>query len=265
MTSFFTIIYIKTNQLSDERIAVGLLANINGIPEFHYSNDKLNFALKAVNSNLLRPIKISLQRLKSDVNKYVNGETSVPMFDEPYSKKMLQKLVLKKRGVLYYGDLIEINKAVKYEVLYRKYISKVYVPLKHATKKKETFKRRFNQHISHKRYDSFVRKQWISDTDFPLLSAPVQVDLIRQTSGFTVFKSLDFSLSENKIQQHIATFRMLVESLSIYSQKNGLSKGRYYLVFESPKSESKMQLTIKVKSIYSAFELIKMSEIADKI
>lgn len=265
MQSFFTIVYIKTNRLSDEQIAIGLLSNINGVPEFHFSNPKLSFALKTVNSNLLQPIKISLQRLKSDINKYINGEVSIPMFDQPYAKKLLEKLVFKKRGVLYFGDLITLDKDVAYEVLYHKYISKEFDRLAKNIKTKETFKKRFNRHITHKRYHSFLHKQWLSDNEYPLLSSPVQVDLLRQTSGFTVFKSIDFNLTESKIQQHIASFRMLIESLSLYSEEQGLSKGRYYLVYEAPKTEAKVLLVDKIVKVYSVFELVKMTEMADKI
>jgi hypothetical protein len=88
---------------------------------------------------------------------------------------------------------------------------------------------------------------------------------LRQNNGFTVFKSLDFNLTEATIQQHIATFRMVIESLSQYSTDNGLSKGRYYLVYESPNTEDKRHLVSKIKKVYHSFELVKISEMADKI
>ena len=265
MPSFFTIIYIKTNRLSDEKIAVGILANINELPEFHFSEYKLSFALKPLNQSLSRSIKKSLQLLANDVNQYVNGETSIPMFDEPYAKKLLKKLTQKKRGLLLFGDLIELERPISYKTLFEKYISKDFRPKKTYSTEKNSFKKRFNQYIAHKRFDSFSRKTWVSDEHFPLLSVPVQVDLIRQKNGFTVFKAVDFNLTQNTIQQHIATFRMLIEGLSQYSSENGLSKGRYYLVYESTSSAEKNDLIAKVKSVYKGFELIQMSEMIDKI
>lgn len=264
MTAFFTIIYIKTNRLSDEKIAIGLLVNQNGLPEFHYSDQKLSFALKSVNTKLVRPIKRSLQLLQTDVNKYVNGETSIPMFDEPYAKKILSKLTFKKRGLLYFGDLLSLEKEIPYAVLYQKYIGQDFKQLKRKNAT-QGFKKNFNQYVSHKRFDSFTRKKWLNTNDFPLLSVPIQVDLFRKTNGFTVFKVIDFKHTERTIQQNIALFRMLVESLSTYSAENGLSKGRYYLVYDSPKIEAKLALVNKIKGTYKSFELIRMSEMMDKI
>ncbi|MFK8046092.1 MAG: hypothetical protein AB8B72_11400 [Crocinitomicaceae bacterium] len=267
MDSFFTIIYIKTNRLSDERIAVGLLSNDNGLPEFRFSEHKLNFALKQFKPEMTRSIKRSLHLLAKDVNQYVNGETTIPMFDQPYAKKVLEKLVLKKRGLLYFSELFEILKPIEFKTLYEKY---VFSDWKRSTEQKGkaglvSFKSRFNQYVGHRRFQSFELKKWIKDDEFPLLSVPVQVDLFRQKNGFTIFKAIDFQLTENTVQQHIATYRMLIESLSAYSNMKGLSKGRYYLVYENPKSQRKQQFVQKVKANYKLFELIKMSEMADKI
>jgi len=267
MESFFIIIYAKTNRLSDERVAIGLLSNINSLPEFHYSDYKLAFALKQFKPEMARSIKRSLQLLKKDVNQYINGETSIPMFDQPYAIKVLEKLTLKKRGLLYFSDIHELLKPIEFKTLYEKYVYSdwKYADKYNVTKRAVTFKSRFKQHIAHKRFKSFEVKKWIKDDEFPLLSVPVQVDLFRQKNGFTVFKAIDFELTENTVQQHIATFRMLIESLSEYSKLNGLSKGRYYLVYENPKSDRKQALIKKVKDKYSLFELIKLSEMADKI
>jgi hypothetical protein len=266
MSAFFTIIYIKPNRLSHEKIAIGMLANSNGLPEFHYADYKLSFALKQLKTDQSRAIRKSLQLLENDVNKYINGETSVPMFDEPYAKKILSKLALKKRGILIYSDLISIEKPITFAQLFAKYISKEgYQTALKQTASRDSIKKRFNNHIAHRRYQSFEAKKWLNDTEFPLLAAPVQVDLFRRSKGLTVFKVIDFNLTEKTVQQHIATFRMLVESLNLYALNNGLSKGRYYLVYETPKSEGKLELVNKIKKVYTRFELIKMSEMADKI
>ena len=266
MSTYFTIIYVKTNRFSNEQIAIGLLANINDLPEFHFSDAKLNFALKNFNSNLTRAIKKSLNLLASDVNKFVNGELSIPMFEGPYEKKILEKLTMKKRGLLYYGDLQYLTGEVSYSVLFEKYIAKEWKSVNvNKTNNNQTFKKRFNLYVSQKRFNSFSKKIWLTDDEYPLLSVPVQVDLIRQKNGFTVFKAIDFRHSESTILQHIATFRLLIESLTAYSNSNGLSKGRYYLVYESPKETSKIKLLSKMKSVYKRFEMIKISEMADKI
>ena len=117
MSNFFTLIYIKTNQFSDEKFCVGILANINNVPCFNFSKSKLKIALGYVNKDAGKSIKRSLSILKDDVK---NVELSI--FDLPYSKKILNKLTLKKRGVVQYSELFEITSKVNFDKLYKKFI-----------------------------------------------------------------------------------------------------------------------------------------------
>ena len=117
MSNFFTLIYIKTNQFSDEKFCVGVLANIDNVPYFNFSKSKLKLALGYVNKDAVKGIKLSFSILKDDVE---NIELS--MFDLPYSKKILSKLTLKKHGVVQYSDLFELTAKVGFDKLYKKFV-----------------------------------------------------------------------------------------------------------------------------------------------
>ena len=96
MTNFFTLIYIRTNRFSDEKFCVGVLANIEGIPYFGFSQRKLIVALGYVNKNLIKAIKRSFGLLENDVNKIIRGEEALSLFDLPYTKHILEKLKINK-------------------------------------------------------------------------------------------------------------------------------------------------------------------------
>jgi hypothetical protein len=120
MPNFFILIYIKPNRLSDEQICVGVLANINEVPFFYSSNTKLNFALNYVGADMRKSIKRSFRLLDDDVE-YVKAG-AVSLFDKPYTKKLLDKLSLKKRGVIQFTDVFESDKDLDFDKLVGKYV-----------------------------------------------------------------------------------------------------------------------------------------------
>ena len=262
---FFTILYIKTNRYSEEKIAIGLLANFSDIPYFGYSTSKLNFALKSINSKTGKAIKRSLGLLENDVNKIIKGETNLSLFDFPYAKQILSKLTLKKRGILVYSDLVTLEHAVDFSKLYEKYIGEAWDLSKTQTVKIISFKTEFHKYITNKKFDSFTKKANLSPSTYPYIYSNLKVDLLRKTNAFTIFHSLDFSASPSVIQRNLTQFRLIVRSLTENAKLNGLSKGRYYLIYKSPKEDEALAILNKIIAEDNDFELIKMSEMKDKI
>ena len=265
MTRFFTILYIKTNRLSDEKIAIGMLANFDGVPYFGYSGQKLSFSLRAVNDKLTRSIRRSLSLLESDVNKIIKGEASLSLFDQPYAKHILEKLTLKKRGVLIYGDLITLEGPVDFEKLYRKYIGENWHLREKRKAKAVSYRTQFHQFTATRRFNEFSRKKVLSPEHFNFIYSPIRVDLFRKTSYYTIFHAVDFQRPLSAIQAALTQFRLIVDSLAEDAKQNGLSKGRYYMVYRSPKQPEIRELIQKIKTENTDFELIKLSEIKDKV
>ncbi len=265
MNYFFTILYIKTNRLSEEKIAIGLLANFDGIPYFGFSSGKLNFALKSVNPDLSRSIKRSLQILQNDVNKIIKGEEVLSLFDQPYAKKILEKLTLKKRGLLIYSDLMFLESGIDFAKLYKRYVGDEWEIIEKTTVKKTSFKTSFHQYTSGKKFESFTRRKTLHPNQFPFIYNPVKVDLWRKTSYYTVFQCIDFNASSGSVQNSLTRFRSVIQSLTEDARRNGYGKGRYYLVYNTPKNPEKVALISKIKAESVSFELITMTEMMDKV
>lgn len=129
MNSFFTLLYIVPNRFSEEKIAVGMLANIGGIPHFAYSDKKINFGLQRFGAELKTAIKKSFRLMDFDINKIRRGEETLSLFDAPFSHKLLKELTGKKRGIIQYSDLFELNSVnnqkdiqIDFEKLYSKFV-----------------------------------------------------------------------------------------------------------------------------------------------
>ncbi len=264
MTHFFTLLYIKTNRLSDEKICIGLLANFDGVPYFGYSTNKLNMALKFINNQLSKSIKRSLNLLEQDVNKFIKGEEPLSLFDMPYSKKILDKLVLKKRGVVQYSNLIELTKPIQFEKLYKKYVADDWALSQSKNKKNEQpFKKRFFEFVNHKKFNGFDKKYKLTQDKFPTLISPLTIDLIKRDKSYVAFKSIDLKASPATIQRQITQFKTIINALNQKALADGLSKGRYYLVYEQ--NSEKKELIYKIQTNESLFECIKLSEMRDKV
>ncbi len=265
MAQFFTVLYIKTNRISDEKIAIGVLANLDDIPYFGFSVSKLNFALKSVNSDMSRAIKRSLGILENDVNKILNGEQTLSLFDPPYTKKVLNKLTLKKRGILYYADLIPLIKPFDFGKLYHKYIGEDWQLNARKPSKNISFKKIFNQFSLDKRFNDFTKKHALTPENYPFIYTTVKVDLLRRSNYYTVFHHIDFQLSLPAVQRALTQFKLMVRCLSFQAKENGLGKGRYYLVYESKSNDKVQELINKIRINNPEFELIKMNEMKDKV
>lgn len=271
MNSFFTLIYIVPSRFSGEKIAVGILANIHGIPHFGLSDRKLSFALTGCSVELKAAIRRGFRFMEFDVNKIKRGEEALSLFDPPYAKKCLKELAEKKRGIVHYSDLFEVDlsttaKGDAFEKLYKKFMGEPY-RAKSVKQKEPNFKARFKSYISsNRKFADFEYNYKLQANSFPFIYKDMTVDLCRKSNYYTLFYTIDFSKSIQTIQGNISKFRTIVQSLQQVSTIEGLSAGRYYMVYESTSSSSKLALINAIKGEKNTgYDIIRMTEILDKI
>lgn len=269
MNHFFTLIYIVPNRFSEEKITVGILANLDGIPHFGLSDKRLNFAMLGFSAELKADIRKGFRFMDLDVNKIKRGEEALSLFDPPYSKKLLKELSQKKRGVIHYSDLFQVtsNKPsnTEFERLFQKFIGTPYL-LKSTKKKTPNFNARFKDYVLSKKFADFEFNYKLKANNFPFIYRDLTVDLCRKTNFFTVFYMIDFSKSIQTIQVNISRFRLIFQSLQQVSSNEGLSSGRYYMVYESTSSQSKLALINSIKNEKNlGYKIIRMTEMKDKV
>lgn len=262
--TFFTLLYIRTNRFSEEKIAVAILANIEGIPYFEKDESKLNFALKNLSPDMRKLVKKGIRLMDFDVNKIRRGETSLSFFDPPYAKRMLKEISQGKRGVLCYSELYELEKVISFDKLFAKYIgTKSVSPSK---TKPNTFKARFKDYIDTQKFAQFAVNYKLKANSYPFIYRDMTIDLCRKSNYFTVFHTVDFSKSIQTIQTHISRFRLIVQSLQQVSQEEGLGTGRYYMVYESTSAREKMELIKAIRAEKNmGYKIIRMTEMKDYV
>ncbi len=268
MQSFFTLIYVVMNRFSDEKIVVGVLANLDGIPHFAYADRKLAFALRNSSAAFKASVRKSFRLMDFDINKIKRGEEALSLFDAPYSKRLLKELTHKKRGIIQYSDLFEAKTGgnLAFDKLYKKFVGEEVPVTQKAKRSAVNFKARFKEFVNTDRFKTFTYNFKLRANNYPYIYKDMSVDLLRKTSYYTVFYIIDFSKSVQTIQVNISRFRMIVQSLQQQSAKEGLSSGRYYMVYESTSSQSKLDLITAIKKEQNmGYEIIRMTEMKDKV
>lgn len=262
MTNFFTLVYIKTNRFSDEKFCVGVLANIDGIPYFGFSQSKLKIALSYVNKNLVKSINRSFGLLENDVNKILKGEEALSLFDMSYTKRILEKLTMKKRGVVQYSEIFEMKRTPNFEKLYSKFIGEDWqLDLSKSKIGSVSLRKRFNVLVFSKNYLSYSPSFKMLPSDYPVIIKPLTVDLIKKDTHYIVYQTIDFSLSISTIQSALNNFRLIRQSINKKSQEDGLENAVFYLVYESQVDKIKQKLIEKIKLDSNEFSLMKMTNL----
>lgn len=102
MKSFISIIYLQTNSVSGEKIAVGLLAISEGKVFFQIAEQKIKLVGKLSNSDILKHAKISFGLINNKVNE-TNKENKSNSFlknDSHFTKEYISYLNKYSKGIM---------------------------------------------------------------------------------------------------------------------------------------------------------------------
>lgn len=109
MEAFYSVIYIKTTPLTDERIAVGLLGGGGEGPFFYLSSAKLRIAMLHFEKPVANNLKKQLRYFKEIVDQYREQRPESLLFDPHFSKEQLQSISEKTNGAIAFSMPVNIN------------------------------------------------------------------------------------------------------------------------------------------------------------
>jgi flagellin-specific chaperone FliS len=93
MKSFYSVLYLKSESISDEKIAVGLLLNTDRKPLFDYSDNKLKAASKIIDSEAIDSVEKHLKNIKRKVNSLSKDKNQIEAFDvDPFTSSYFDYL-----------------------------------------------------------------------------------------------------------------------------------------------------------------------------
>lgn len=109
MDSFYSIIYYKSNPLTDELISVGLLAGGGEGPFLHLSEERIKLLKKILQPTNYTAIKRHLKSLKDKVDSNRKEQAGVLLFDPLFSAEKLKELASLVNGSILFSQPTTIN------------------------------------------------------------------------------------------------------------------------------------------------------------
>src|SRR5690554_5013364 len=100
MESYYSILYYKTNVLTDERISIGLLAGGGEGPFMYISNARMNLLKKVIHPNTFLSVRRHLNALLSKVEYHRNESAGILLFDPVFSVEQMEILAQKTKNAI---------------------------------------------------------------------------------------------------------------------------------------------------------------------
>lgn len=245
MKSLLSIIYLQTNTISGEKIAVGLLAVSENEIFFKVAEHKIKLASKLSTADVLKHAELSFALVN---NKVI--ETN---------KENKSHTLLKNHSLFTKEYISYLNK-------YSKGLIQFDMPKSYAgTIDKKIFKNLFQQFIGtweekeeienkHTQFHTVIKKKLNkpvfkqkTDVDYLLnpgkiegLLKPQDITLISKNGNILAAQAIDFNFTEEVITKHTYELEVIINCLEKLGKENINKKheGSYYLLFNKPVKNS---------------------------
>jgi len=270
MKTFLSILSVKTNNFSNEKIVVGLLAvSINEV-YYAYSKEKLKLLNKISNQEnlsnfadtFLSQIKKSVAKINIDKNKCQESLSfSKSLFSEDYFKYLSDY----NNGILHFSEPFEINYDFS-ELDFSKYYNNFVGEVLEDKKKKENIS-------LHKKIKTCFMKEGLDEKadlnytldslNFKGILKDFQIPLITKNGSINALQTIDFGMHPNTITNNLYETKIIFDALSYFAPKINTSLGKIKVAFEEPdlNTEQHKILNLALKEYNETFEFITLDKV----
>jgi len=238
MKPFYSVLYLKSESISDEKIAVGMLLNADQKPLFDYSEDKLKVASKIIDSEAVDSVEKLLNNIKRKVDSLSKDKNQKEAFDvDPFTNSYFDYLNRYSNNLILYSkpaENIGDFKLEDFDSLFKLLVDKNYG---FEEKEPVTFRKKVEETLRTSRVSERldIRYRVPKDRVKSILRSH-EVDYIGANgkiySGNVIDTTTDHYTIENKVYQ----IRALIEGLIELSYQLNLDKeGHHVVYFNEPK------------------------------
>lgn len=277
MKTFISILSIKTNNFSNEKIVVGLLAVSANEIFYAYSKDKLKILNKISHQENLSNFSESiLNQIKKKIAK-INNENfslqeSLNIEKDLFNDEYFNYLSNYNNGILNFSQPYEIN-----YLFSKQDFSKYYKNFVGESISLENKKSKISLHKKIKPYfkkDGLEEKADLNYTlhsnNFKGILQDCQIPLITKNGSINVLQAIDFNMHPNTITHHLYETKIIFDALSNFAPKVNSTVEKIKVAFEEPKlkSEQHKLLDLALKEYKEIFKFIspdKVDSFTDKI
>lgn len=211
MESFYSIIYYKTNSLTDEMVSVGLLAGGGEGPFMYISNARMDLLKKILHPNTFLSVRRHLKFLFEKVGKHRNEAAGILLFDPVFSVEQMEVLSQRSKSAIAYSEPTTINEWLNPKFFTELTHSFFGETINTAPKKKPVF------HLKWKAfYHSAKFKTWEKDIPLStiLSTSPLNLTIdLANLADEKLIKGIDFDLSETSLNRKLFELELIVNAL----------------------------------------------------
>lgn len=210
MDTFYALIYYRPNVMTDELLALGVLAGGGEGPFLHISRRRMDLLKKTIHPQTFNALQRRMKGLKKTVDEYRIGHTDLMLFDPHYSREKLEALHRESAGAVVYSKTVSINQwldAFHFNQLVRELFGDRVLSSK---KKRPVFQLQWKAFYQSKNCDSWKRDVLLSS--ITSVDLPLRLDLYQPDSK-KIAKGLNFDLKPTTVKRRIYEIQLLAESL----------------------------------------------------
>jgi len=270
MKTFLSILSVKTNNFSNEKITVGLIAIAGKNIQFSYSTNKLKLLNKLMKvntsevfvSNLLNQINNSVKSSnKENAYNQVAFDLNKSLFSEEYFKYLNT----------YSNGLIQFSEPVHIGYEFDKIVFASYYE-KFVGEKLEEEKQKVTKSFSSKLMPYFKKeglkekadlKYTLSPKKFKGILKSVQIPLITVNGSISPLQAVDFNLQPITIANHLYETKVIFDALNTFSKQINKKIEKVKVAFEEPtlKSEQHQVFDLAFNEYKEYFDFITPNQV----
>lgn len=245
MKSFYSILYIKPEPASDEKVAVGLLLNAYKKPIFDYSNEKLKIAANLVGAETTDSIERKLKNIKKKITSISETENQIEAFDiNPFSESYLKYLNNYSNNLLVYSNPSENHGDFcvdDFIDLFRLLIDKNFeIKDKEEESFKSVVKKRINSSVVKEKMDIFYK---VPKKSVETIYRDHIVDFIGVNGSIISGNSIDMKGDPYNLENKFYLLRVLIDGLLNLAQKFKMKNaGKHIVFFNDPEGRKNKDL-----------------------
>jgi hypothetical protein len=249
MESFYSIVYYKTNALTDELISIGMLAGGGQGPYLYISTARLELLKKILHPNTFLSVKRHLKALNEKVDIHRNESAGILLFDPVFSVDQLEALSKRTKSAIVYSQPTTINEWLD-PVFFRELTHSFFGESnKQNINKRSVFHLKWKAFYHANKFQAWEKDLAISDVlpDSPL---SLKIDLIH-TEEKKMIKGIDFDLSKTSLNRKLYETELIVNALPNYSMT---------VVYPAPIKNSGKAVFEEIQQKYSKIDFLGFSQ-----
>lgn len=237
MNQFYSILKISTNNSYNEAIGIGILLFYKNEFKYYFSNNRIKTVQKLINSDL--SIKNVVKYFKTgidNINSEFKNNSFMNSFQEVSKSNYFDYLNIYSKGLIQFSEPIyydSSNMDFDFGKLVKMFFNETEEVKFYEENCFSSVKKIVNQNLVNRVENKVHTNFEFNNSIIESLFFNFEMDCIGKNGVIIGAKSIDFTQSEQTIQNHINQYYTIISTTSCKYQKD-IEKNKFFLIAEEP-------------------------------